>query len=85
MAMDRQPSERDTRSTVTNKERNRIMEMALGRIFLLGSRPTQPGDIEQYEKARHALLTAYDEAPFEVERDYSPNWAKERLNGAQGD
>jgi len=70
---------------MTRKERDLIIKMALGRIFLLGSRPEQPGDIEQYEKARHALLTAYDEAPFEVERDNRPNWAKERLNGAQGD
>jgi hypothetical protein len=25
------------------------------------SRPTQPGDAEEYERARHAVLTAMDE------------------------
>lgn len=34
------------------------MELALGRILRLGSRPEQVGDVEQYEAARLAFLAA---------------------------
>lgn len=59
-----------------NAERNAIFRLALGRIFRLASRPTQPGDVEQYEAARRAFWAAYDTAPFAVEPDRSPNHAR---------
>ena len=65
-------------------ERNAIVRLALGRIFRLASRPAQPGDIEQYENARHAILVACDDAPFAVGPDCSSNIALHRGRGAQG-
>jgi hypothetical protein len=59
----------------------REVQMALGRIFKLMSRPTQDGDIEQYEAARRVVLAYSDEAA----PDYVPNFARDRLLGAQGD
>ena len=67
-----------------NAERNAIFRLALGRIFGLASRPTQPGDVEQYEDARRAIYATYDAAPFAVESDHSPNHARQRMGGAQG-
>lgn len=37
-----------------------LVQLALGRIFRLGSRPSQEGDIEQYEEAR-AIIMQYGE------------------------
>jgi hypothetical protein len=56
------------------------VQMALGRIFKLMSRPTQPGDVEQYEKAR-AVVLAYSDEP---KLDWVPNYCRDRLRGAQG-
>ncbi len=42
------------------KEANQIMQLAIGRILLLGSRPFKEGDIEDYENARHVFLEASD-------------------------
>lgn len=39
-------------------DRDRLAELALGRILRLGSRPTQPGDVEEYERARAVILAA---------------------------
>lgn len=38
--------------------RDAIVRFALGRIFALMSRPTEPGDVERYEAARSAVLDA---------------------------
>lgn len=69
---------------MTDAERDQVFRLALGRIFRLASRPEQPGDGEQYEDARHAILTAYDAAPFPVGPDRSPNHTRQRREGAQG-
>lgn len=37
-----------------------LCDMALGRIFLLGSRPEQPGDVTVYYQARSMFLAAYE-------------------------
>jgi hypothetical protein len=55
------------------------VDMAIGRILRLGSRPTQPGDVEQYEAARAVILAHL--APVEP---YRPDWARDRLRGAAG-
>lgn len=48
---------------MTEEERNAVRRAALGRIFKLGSRPAQEGDVEQYEAARAAFLSTFDEIP----------------------
>lgn len=40
----------------------RIVELALGRIFRMGSRPAQPGDAAEYERCRAVVMRVYDEA-----------------------
>lgn len=40
----------------TKHEKQKLMEAALGRIFRMGSRPTQPGDIEEYERCRKIIM-----------------------------
>lgn len=59
------------------------VQMAIGRIFRMASRPTQAGDIAEYERCR-ALILDYPEGtqPFE---DRSPDYGRDRLKGAQGD
>ncbi len=59
----------------------RLVELALGRIFRLGSRPTQPGDLKEYERCRRII--ADELAP--VELDYRPTWARDRLKGTGND
>lgn len=56
------------------------INLAIGRIFLLASRPEQPGDIADYERCR-ALIMSQIEAPT----DDRPNYSRDRLKGAQGD
>jgi hypothetical protein len=57
------------------------VQMALGRIFKLMSRPYQEGDIEQYEAARRVVL-AYSEEPIV---GWVPDYSRDRLRGAQGE
>lgn len=37
-------------------ETKKIVELAIGRILRLGSRPTQSGDIEDYERCRAIIM-----------------------------
>lgn len=57
------------------------VQLALGRIFRLMSRPEQPGDAEQYEAARAVILA---HVPAGVVPDYAPNWIRDRFKGAAG-
>lgn len=57
-----------------------LAELALGRIFLLGSRPFQPGDTEEYERCRAIIL---DGVGQDMPADYKPNYVRDRLRGAQ--
>ena len=59
----------------------KTIELALGRIFRMASRPTQPGDIAEYERCRAIILDLLPSA----NPDWSPNYARDRLRGAQGD
>jgi hypothetical protein len=56
------------------------VQLALGRIFRLMSRPAQDGDVEQYEAARRVVLDHTDN----VVADYSPNYARDHNRGAAG-
>ncbi len=62
-------------------EKGKLVELALGRIFLMGSRPTQPGDVEEYERCRAIILDATDP----VEPDWTANYIRDRNKGAAGD
>jgi len=57
------------------------VQLALGRIFRLLSRPFQEGDLEEYHRCRSIIL---DASP-EPQEDHRPNWVRDRLRGAQGD
>jgi hypothetical protein len=58
------------------------VQMAIGRIFSLLSRPTQIGDVEQYEAARRVVLAHADD----VVAEWVPDAARDRFHhrGAQG-
>lgn len=71
---------------VISPEDSRIAQLAMGRIFLLGSRPEQPGDIEQYETCRAIILNVLGGSFASLDRfDPTPNYARDRLRGAAGD
>lgn len=61
---------------------SRAAELALGRIFRMGTRPTQPGDVEEYERCRRIILDEL--APEGVKLDWTPNYVRDRNGGAQG-
>jgi hypothetical protein len=50
------------------------VQMALGRIFALMSRPFQEGDVEQYEKARGVVLDCgwdrYEQVRIQDRREF---------------
>ena len=60
---------------------NKIVELALGRILLLSSRPEQPGDVEEYEHCRSIILNALGSTG---PPDYQVNYARDHRKGAQG-
>ena len=57
------------------------VQMALGRMFAMMSRPTQPGDVETFHAIRAVVLDAAQPQPPE----YRPDYVAQRLMGAQGD
>ena len=57
------------------------VELAIGRIFRLMSRPERPDDCADYERCR-AIITDMCEP---VQSDYAPSYARDRLKGAAGD
>lgn len=54
--------------------------LAFGRILRLASRPTQEGDVADYERCRRIIMA--DSSEF---IDVRPNWARDRNKGAAGD
>lgn len=58
------------------------VQLALGRIFRLLSRPALPGDVEKYEEARRVALSG---VPLDVALGYAPSWVRDRNKGAAGD
>lgn len=59
----------------------KTVELALGRIFRLASRPTQPGDAAEYEACRRIVMDAVESPAV----NHDPNWARDRNRGAAGD
>lgn len=66
--------------TTADQRPNAVISLALGRILRMGSRPTQPGDVAEYERCRGIILDLSEQS-----MDYAPNYARDRLKGAQGD
>lgn len=50
-----------------------FVEMAIGRLFRMGARPSQPGDLEEFEKIREVVME-YDAQ----QRETNPNWNPDR-------
>lgn len=46
--------------TPTKAEAKQLINLVIGRIFLLGSRPTQPADINDYEKMKKIIYECTD-------------------------
>ena len=56
------------------------VQISIGRLFMMLSRPEQPGDIETFHKIRAIVLDSAEHQP-----DYRPNYVAQRMAGAQGD
>jgi hypothetical protein len=53
---------RNMTTTTKKTDRETVIALALGRIFRMGARPTQPGDVEEYERCRAIILKATEES-----------------------
>lgn len=60
-----------------NTEAIKAIEMAIGRIFLLGSRPSEEGDIKQYEDARHIAFEAADYLGIDTKNEHINSYQKD--------
>jgi len=65
---------------MSHDDKNTV-NLAIGRILRMASRPTQAGDVAEYERCRALILNLCDP----VAPSYSPNWVRDRLAGAAGD
>ncbi len=63
----------------------REVQLALGRIFSMGSRPTQPGDVECYEACRALILDYAESQGQDLRSDHVHNYVRDRFRGAAGD
>ena len=57
-----------------------VIQLAIGRIFRLASRPHQSTDMAEYERCRGIILDL-----SETPKDTTHNYTRDRLRGAQGD
>lgn len=63
---------------IENKEEaEQLMNLAIGRIFRLGSRPFQEGDIELYEEAKRVCLHAGEFLGLALPVDVRPNYVRD--------
>jgi hypothetical protein len=60
----------------TPTQANKAMELAIGRIFHLGSRPAKEGDIKLYEDARYVILCASEYLGI-IYKDSSHNYVRD--------
>lgn len=42
-----------------SRDRRVLIQLALGRLFRMGSRPFQPGDHEDFDKVREIIMEEY--------------------------
>jgi hypothetical protein len=66
-----------------NTQDSKTVELALGRILRMASRPTQSGDVAEYYRCRSLILDAL-EGTFPA-ADNAPCYVRDRNRGAQGD
>lgn len=60
------------------------VQLAIGRLFRMLSRPEKPGDVKAFYACRDIVMNAAD-ASGRVYEDKRQNWARDRRKGAQGD
>lgn len=65
-----------------HQEMPAAVQLAIGRLFLMGSRSEQPGDVEAYMRCRAIIL---DHSEHMDTTDRAPCYGRDRLKGAQGD
>ena len=61
------------------------MQLALGRIFRMLSRPFEPGDIEQYERCQAIIMAEAEAEGCVVHRYLNPGKSPTRARGARGE
>ena len=52
--------------TQTAADKITAAQLAIGRILRMGARPTQPGDVEEYDRCRAIVM----EATEDIDRDF---------------
>ncbi len=57
-----------------------IINLAIGRIFGMASRPAQPGDAAEYQRCRGLILDR-----IEAPEAYAHDYIRDRNRGAAGD
>ena len=72
-----------SRSDSLSLEDRTLVNLAIGRIFRLAARPTQPGDVQEYLRCRDLIRDTLD--PHNTYVDTRPNYIRDRLKGAAGD
>ena len=65
---------------MNDEETKAVVNLALGRLFRILSRPYQEGDDDEYMRCRSIVLDAH-EGPIS---DHRPNYVLDRNKGAQG-
>lgn len=63
-----------------NSEKKVLVDCAIGRLFMVLSRPFRDGDLEVYEACRKVVMDACDPPD-----DYVVCYVRDRLKGASGD
>ena len=71
---------------LSDQERKAI-ELALGRILRMASRPAQPGDEREWYRCRDLIMRLLDsdDMPYNWYPPERPCWVRDRNKGAAGD
>lgn len=67
-------------------DQKQMVNMAIGRIFRMASRPEQAGDVAEYERCRRLILNTIDPemAIHHAVIAQQPSIGRDRWKGAQG-
>lgn len=68
-----------------NTQDKQTVQLAMGRIFGMMQRPSQDGDVAEYERCRSLILNLVEGTPAGRHEDTSHCWVRDRNKGAQGD
>lgn len=66
-----------------DEDKKKLVELAIGRILRIMSRPHHLGDEAEYDRCRGIILDAAGIEGNPV--DDRPSWTRDRLKGAAGD